>query len=62
MKMNVQRAKEILESPDIIPVTCNGKQIIIQSVNEKNETARIYLREEPMEEKTVSVHELVEEQ
>jgi len=59
--MNVTRAKEILESPTMIPVTYQGKQIIIQNVDEKEETARIYFNENREEERTVSVSELVEQ-
>lgn len=59
--MNVTRAKEILESPTMIPVTYQGKQIIIQNVNEQEKTARVYFNENREEERTVPVSELVEQ-
>jgi small acid-soluble spore protein H (minor) len=58
--MNAQRAKEIVESPETIPVTYNGEPIYIQHVDEKNETARIYPLNNPEDEKEVPVHTLKE--
>lgn len=58
--MNTQRAKEITASPEIIPVTYNGKPIYIQNVDKKNETARIYPLDDPSKEKSVSVSQLME--
>lgn len=58
--MNVARAKEILESPEMIPVTYQGDEIYIQSVDEKAKTARIYLRENRESECTVPVSMLQE--
>ncbi|WP_243385363.1 H-type small acid-soluble spore protein [Bacillus kexueae] len=58
--MNVSRAKQILSSPTIIPVTYQGEQILIQSVDERTETARIYLKENRESERTVPVAMLQE--
>ncbi|RCK12085.1 H-type small acid-soluble spore protein [Bacillus licheniformis] len=41
--MNTQRAQEIVESPDMVDVTYNGRPIYIQRVDEQNETARMIL-------------------
>jgi len=59
-EMNVSRAKQILSSPTIIPVTYQGEQILIQSVDERTETARIYLKENREAERTVPVAMLQE--
>ncbi|WP_243293042.1 H-type small acid-soluble spore protein [Bacillus sp. FJAT-47783] len=59
--MNVTRAKQILESPTIIPVTYQGEEIMIQSVDEATKTARIYLKENRESERTVPVAMLNEQ-
>ncbi|WP_044895663.1 H-type small acid-soluble spore protein [Bacillus alveayuensis] len=58
--MNVTRAKEILQSQTIIPVTYQGKEIIIQNVDEDTKTARVYFKENREEERTVPLSSLVE--
>ena len=59
--MNSQRAKEIVESPTMVNVTCNGVPIYIQHVDERNETARIYPLDQPEQEQEVSLAELNEQ-
>ncbi|MEH7415922.1 H-type small acid-soluble spore protein [Neobacillus drentensis] len=59
--MNVGRAKEILESADMINVTYNGTPVIIQHVDEAAKMARIYTRKDPENEKDVPVLNLIEE-
>lgn len=59
--MNVGRAKEILESLNVINVTYDGTPVIIQHVDEKTKMARIYSRTNPDEEKDVPVLNLIEE-
>ncbi|WP_409272544.1 H-type small acid-soluble spore protein [Neobacillus sp. SCS-31] len=59
--MNVGRAKEIMESADNITVTYEGSRVIIQNVDEKQKTARIYWRDSPEQERTVPVLNLIEE-
>lgn len=54
--MNIQRAKEIVESPDMKKVTYNGVPIYIQHVNEETGTARIYPLDEPQEEHEVQLN------
>lgn len=59
--MNVGRAKEILESADMISVTYEGTQVIIQHVDETTKMARIYSRKDPENERDVPVLNLIEE-
>jgi small acid-soluble spore protein H (minor) len=59
--MNVGRAKEIVESADMIHVSYEGDQVIIQNVDEATKMARIYYRKNPEEEKEVPVLNLIEE-
>lgn len=59
--MNVQRAQEIAASPVMANVLFNGSNIYIQHVDEQDETARVYQLDQPENEQTVSVNELIEE-
>ncbi|WP_066310166.1 H-type small acid-soluble spore protein [Bacillus sp. FJAT-29814] len=59
--MNVGRAKEILDSADMINVTYEGTPVIIQHVDETTKMARIYSRKEPENEQDVPVLNLIEE-
>ena len=59
--MNVGRAKEILESADMINVTYDGTPVIIQHVDENTKMARIYTRQDPEKERDVPVLNLIEE-
>jgi small acid-soluble spore protein H (minor) len=59
--MNVGRAKEILESMDMVNVTYDGTPVIIQHVDEKTKMARIYSRTQPDDEHDVPVLNLIEE-
>ncbi|MCA0756908.1 small acid-soluble spore protein H [Paenibacillus sp. N4] len=58
--MNIQRAREISESPVMENVEYNGVRIYIQHVNEQNETVRIYPLGQPDQEQEVPVRSLVE--
>jgi small acid-soluble spore protein H (minor) len=60
-EMNVGRAKEIVESMDVIHVTYDGNPVIIQHVDEKTKMARIYSRTNPQHEQDVPVLNLIEE-
>jgi small acid-soluble spore protein H (minor) len=60
-RMNVGRAKEILESMDMVNVTYDGTPVIIQHVDEKTKMARIYSRTQPDDEHDVPVLNLIEE-
>jgi len=59
--MNVGRAKEIVESADMIHVTYEGTPVIIQHVDEATKVARIYSRNDPDNERDVPVLNLIEE-
>jgi small acid-soluble spore protein H (minor) len=59
--MNVGRAKEIVESADVIAVSYEGDPVIIQHVDEKTKMARIYSRKNPEQEQDVPVLNLIEE-
>lgn len=59
--MNVGRAKEIVESPEVFNVTYEGTPVIIQHVDETTKMARIYSRKEPEDERDVPVLNLIEE-
>lgn len=59
--MNVGRAKEILESAEMINVTYDGTPVIIQHVDEATKMARIYSRKDPDNERDVPVLNLIED-
>ncbi|UII54319.1 H-type small acid-soluble spore protein [Cytobacillus spongiae] len=59
--MNIGRAKEIADSMEMFQVTFEGTPVIIQHVNEKSGTARVYSKTNPEEEKDVPVLNLIEE-
>ncbi|WP_079507760.1 H-type small acid-soluble spore protein [Mesobacillus jeotgali] len=59
--MNVGRAKEIVESADMINVTHEGIPVIIQHVDEKTKMARVYSKSQPDLEKDVPVLNLIED-
>lgn len=58
--MEMQRAKEIVVSPVMIDVTYNGTRIYIQSVDERQETARIFPLGQPEREQDVPLQTLDE--
>ncbi|WP_078553092.1 H-type small acid-soluble spore protein [Bacillus alkalicellulosilyticus] len=58
--MNVQRAQEIIESPQEINVQYNGTPVWIQHVNEDEATARVFKANSPEDEMTVPVDQLLE--
>ncbi|QWU17869.1 small acid-soluble spore protein H (minor) [Paenibacillus sophorae] len=59
--MNTQRAQEIAASPIMANVTYDGTQIYIQNVDENTGMARIYPLNQPENEQTVSVRNLIEQ-
>lgn len=58
--MNLQRAKEIAESPVMADVTFNGERIYIQNVDDEEGLARIYPLDNPQDEKQVAIGDLIE--
>lgn len=59
--MDVNRAEEILRSPDNITVTFQGDPVWIQSVNDVTQIANVYTIGNKKEEKMVPVSELQEQ-
>lgn len=58
--MDVQRAKEILHSEDIVNVEWNGRKIWIDSVDTESHTAQIHVKHQSEEQQFVPVSELHE--
>ena len=58
--MDVQRAKQIFESPDMIPVQLDGKPVWIEKVDVANKMATVQVESNPLNTKTVSVDRLQE--
>ncbi|PFJ18727.1 H-type small acid-soluble spore protein [Bacillus cereus] len=58
--MNIQRAKELSVSSEQANVSFQGMSVMIQHVDERNETARIYEVKNPERELTVPVNSLEE--
>lgn len=59
--MDIQRAQDIVASPEMINVTFNGVPIYIQNINEQNSTARVYPLDEPNKEQDIPLDQLKEE-
>ncbi|SDW54491.1 small acid-soluble spore protein H (minor) [Marininema mesophilum] len=58
--MDIQRAKQIIESPKEIEVRYQNTPVWIQNINESAQTARVYTGDQPDREMEVSVRELTE--
>ncbi|MCJ8008359.1 H-type small acid-soluble spore protein [Lederbergia wuyishanensis] len=58
--MNIQRAAEIAESPDMKNVMYNGKPVYIQRVDDQNDTVRVFHLDNPENEFDVLVTNLIE--
>jgi small acid-soluble spore protein H (minor) len=58
--MNTQRAQEIVTSPIMTNVTYQGVSVYIQHVDEQNEMARIYPVDQPENEQSVPLKNLIE--
>jgi small acid-soluble spore protein H (minor) len=59
--INMQRAQEIVDSPNMANVTYEGLKIYIQHIDETTEMARICPLDDPEKELTVPLHNLSEE-
>jgi small acid-soluble spore protein H (minor) len=59
--MEMNRVKQIVSSPKEIIVKYHGVPIWIQSYDENANTARVYTRANPDDERDVSIGELMEE-
>lgn len=60
--MNKERAKEIFNSPDMIHVTHQDREVYIEEVIERNEMARIHPVDQPNVNQEVPLYELKEPQ
>jgi small acid-soluble spore protein H (minor) len=60
VNMNTQRAQEIVSSPIMTNVTYQGMSVYIQHVDEQNEMARIYPLDQPENEQSVPLKNLIE--
>ncbi|MUK88536.1 H-type small acid-soluble spore protein [Ornithinibacillus sp. L9] len=58
--MQKLRAEEIAQSPDMKNVIYNGKPVYIQHVNNNNETARVFLLDNPEQEFDAQLSRLFE--
>lgn len=59
--MNIQRAKEIAESAEMVNVTCEGMKVYIQNVDEQTESVRIFPLGQPEQERSVPLDSLFEQ-
>jgi len=58
--MDIQRAKQIFNAEDMIPVHLEGKSVWIESIDEANAMATVQVGTNPINTKTVSVTQLEE--
>lgn len=58
--MDTQRAQEISRSRVMANVTCNGRQVYIEHVDQQNGTATIHHLDDPNNKQSVSVSNLIE--
>lgn len=59
--MNIQRAQEIIDSPDHITVTYQGVPVWLERVDIQTKSIQVHLEENPADKKMVSVQELREQ-
>lgn len=58
--MDALRAHDISTSPNMVDVTYNGELVYIDHVNHENNTVTIHFLDNPEEQHTVSITNLVE--
>ncbi|MDR4949930.1 small acid-soluble spore protein H [Neobacillus cucumis] len=58
--MDIQRAQEISSSPNMANVTCNGRQVYIEHVDQQKGTATIHHLDDPNNKQSVSISNLIE--
>ncbi|ELK21039.1 small acid-soluble spore protein H [Anoxybacillus flavithermus TNO-09.006] len=61
MKLDINRIKQIVSSPDDIRVCYHGQSVWIDGYDEANRTATVHMRGREHERHTVPVEELTEE-
>ncbi|MDR4947506.1 small acid-soluble spore protein H [Neobacillus cucumis] len=59
--MDAKRAQEISRSQVMANVTCNGRQVYIEHVDQQNSTATIHPLDEPNNKQNVDVSSLIEQ-
>ncbi len=59
--MDINRAMEIVSSPDMANVTLFGQPVFIENINRNNETAVIHLVDQPHKSREISLEYLVEQ-
>lgn len=59
-QMNQARAKEIVSSPVMVEVTCEGADVYLERVNEKSETCTVHYLNQPERKTDVPLSQLVE--
>jgi small acid-soluble spore protein H (minor) len=59
--MDLNRANQIVRSPEKVKVTFQGEPVWIQTIDEETQTARVYAESNPDKERTVPVRDLKEE-
>ncbi|MFM1654948.1 H-type small acid-soluble spore protein [Brevibacillus sp. B_LB10_24] len=58
--MDTVRAEEIMASTETIKVECEGVPVWIDGVDRQTNTARVHVQNNPQEQKTVPVNQLIE--
>lgn len=58
--MNIQRAKDISQSPHMENITHLGQQVYIKDVDEQNKTATVFPLDHREKEMTVNISQLKE--
>lgn len=58
--MNIQRAQEILQSEETIPVYLNGKSVWLEEIFPESRMVLLHDKENPSDQQTVSADELKE--
>jgi H-type small acid-soluble spore protein len=58
--MELERAKQILQSEETIPVVLNGEPVWIENVDVNSAQVQVHLQQNPKERKSVSPDQLQE--
>lgn len=58
--MNIQRAREIVSSPNMVNVTYNGSEIYMERINDSDNTCTIHYLDNPKRKTDVNLTSLIE--
>lgn len=58
--MNIERATQIIESPDKITVTYQGVPVWIQTIDDHTQMAKVHTENNPDHIQTIPIHDLKE--